>query len=63
MSREQFNGISEHEQMKILHRFYNDLEPVYFSQNSTSIDSSISENIKSSSKMTMTKVIEDDRGR
>ena len=48
--------------MKTLHRFYNDLEPVYFAQNKTFIDPSISENIKNSSKMTMTKVIEDNRG-
>ena len=63
MSREHFASTPEHEQMKMLHRFYNDLEPVYFAQNKASIDSSISENIKNSSKMTMTKVIEDSRGR
>ena len=62
MSREQFHSAPEHEQMKMLHRFYNDLEPVYFAQNKTFIDPSISENIKNSSKMTMTKVIEDNRG-
>ena len=62
MSREHFSSIPEHEQMKMLHRFYNDLEPVYFAQNKTSIDSSISENIKNSAKMTMTKVIKDSRG-
>ena len=63
MSREHFSSIPEHEQMKVLQRFYNDLEPVCFAQNKTSIDSSISENIKNSAKMTMTKVIEDSRGR
>ena len=47
----------------MLHRFYNDLEAVCFAQNKTSIASSISENIKNSSKMTLTKVIEDSRGR
>ena len=38
------------------------MEPDYFAQNKTSIDSSISENIKNSAKMTMTKVIKDSRG-
>ena len=47
----------------MLQRFYNDLEAVCFAQNKTSIASSISENIKNSSKMTLTKVIEDSRGR
>lgn len=46
MSREQFHSASEHKQIKMLHRFYNDLEPVYFAQNRTLIDSSINENIK-----------------
>ena len=46
MSREQFHSVSEHKQMKMLHRFYNDLEPVYFAQNRTLTDSSINENIK-----------------
>ena len=63
ISREHFSSIPKHEQMKVLHRFYNGLEPVYFAQNKTSIDSSISKNIKNSAKMTMTKVIEDSRGR
>ena len=63
MSREHFSSTAEHEQMRMLHRFYNDPEPVYFAQNKTSVDSSISENIKNSTKMTMTKVIEDRRGR
>ena len=62
MSRELFSSIPKHKQMKMLHWFYNDLEPVYFAQNKTSIDSSISENIKNSAKMTMTKVIKDSRG-
>ena len=63
MSREHFSRIPKHEQMKMLHRFYNDLEPVYFAQNKTSIDPSISENIKNSAKMTMAKVKQDTRGR
>ena len=63
MSREHFSSIPEHKQMKLLHRFYNDLEPVYFAQNKTSIDSSISGNIKNSAKMTMTEVIKNSRGR
>ena len=63
MSREHFSSTAEHEQMRMLHRFYNDPEPVYFAQNKTSVDSSISENIKNSTKMTMAKVIEDRRGR
>ena len=45
--------------MKMLTKFYNELEPVFFGRDpSTSIESSISENNKNSSKLTMTKVIE-----
>lgn len=59
ISREQFVSLSESNQMKMLTKFYNELEPVFFGRDpSTSIESSISENNKNSSKLTMTKVIE-----
>lgn len=61
-SREQFSAAPEREQIQMLRRFYNDFEPAFF-QNKASIDSSISKNIKSPSKITMTKVIEDSRRR
>lgn len=45
--------------MKMLTKFYNELEPVVFGQDPpTSIESSIFEKNKNSSKLTMTKVIE-----
>lgn len=64
ISREQFVSLSESDQMKMLTKFYNQLEPDFFGQDpSTSVDSSISKNIKNSSKLKMTKVIENSNGR
>ena len=51
--------MSESNQMKMLTKFYNELEPAFFGQDPpTSIESSIFESNKNSSKLTMTKVIE-----
>ena len=48
----------------MLKTFFGELEPVYFDQApSTSIDSGISDSIRNASKLTMTKVIENDNGK
>ena len=48
----------------MLKKFYGELEPVSFGQTaSTSVESGISDSIRNASKLTMTKVIENNNGK
>ena len=64
MSEEKFNSLPDSDQMTMLKKFYAELEPVYFGQaQSASVDSGVSDSIRNASKLTMTKVIENNNGK